>query len=57
MRLRDGADAGSIVRETAKITGGGGGGKPDSAQAGGKDVSKADEALKQVKDIVENLLK
>ncbi len=55
--VADGADAGSIVRETAKITGGGGGGKPDSAQAGGKDVSKADEALKQVKDIVENLLK
>ena len=46
--LKAGAHAGNIVRELAKITGGGGGGRPDFAQAGGKDVSKIDEALGQV---------
>jgi alanyl-tRNA synthetase len=40
-----GFNAGNIVREAAKITGGGGGGKPDIAQAGGKDASKIPEAL------------
>ena len=43
-----GAHAGNIIREVAKICGGGGGGKPDNAQAGGKDPSKIDEALSVV---------
>jgi len=34
------------VKEAAKAAGGGGGGRPDMAQAGGKDVSKIDEALR-----------
>ncbi len=41
-------DARTIVKEATKICGGGGGGKPDLAQAGGKDPSKLDEALKHV---------
>lgn len=45
--------AGELVKEVAKITGGGGGGRPDLAQAGGKDASKVDEALKQVPLILE----
>lgn len=53
--IAKGAHAGNIVRETAKITGGGGGGRPDSAQAGGKDVSKIDDALAAVYKIVEKL--
>ncbi|MCD6531027.1 alanine--tRNA ligase [bacterium] len=40
-----GLKAGDIVREVAKIAGGGGGGRPDFAQAGGKNPEKLDEAL------------
>jgi len=47
-----GYDAGKIVREVAKITGGGGGGKPNLAQAGGKDKSKLDEALRLAKSLI-----
>jgi alanyl-tRNA synthetase len=48
--------AGDIVKEVAKITGGGGGGRPDLAQAGGKDASKVDEALRQVPLILEKAI-
>ena len=50
-----GAHAGNIVREVAKVCGGGGGGKPESAQAGAKDASKIEEALKLVENIVSAL--
>ncbi len=40
-----GLKAGDWVREVARVAGGGGGGKPDMAQAGGKDPSKLEEAL------------
>lgn len=52
-----GIHAGNIIREVAKITGGGGGGKPDMAQAGGKDPSKLQEALNKVKDLVKDQIK
>jgi len=47
-----GYDAGKIVREVAKVAGGGGGGKPNLAQAGGKHKEKLDEALRLVKSLV-----
>ena len=46
--VAQGVHVGNLIREVAKITGGGGGGRPDMAQAGGKDINKLDEALKQV---------
>ena len=52
-----GAHAGNIVREAAKVAGGAGGGKPDSAMAGGKDITKLPDALNAVKDIVAALIK
>ena len=42
-------NAGALVKLAAVITGGNGGGKPDIAQAGGKDVTKLDEAIAAVK--------
>ncbi len=47
-----GIHSGNIIREVAKVTGGGGGGRPNMAQAGGKDASKINEALSKVEDLV-----
>ena len=49
--VEKGVHAGKIISAVAKTMGGGGGGKPESAQAGGKDPSKAEEALRQVAGI------
>ncbi|HEX8551317.1 MAG TPA: alanine--tRNA ligase [Abditibacteriaceae bacterium] len=51
-----GAHAGNLVRELAKMTGGGGGGKPDFAQAGGKDVTQIDAALAAAQGVLESQL-
>lgn len=48
--IEAGADAGALIRVAAKILGGGGGGRPDMAQAGGKDASKLEEALNAARD-------
>jgi alanyl-tRNA synthetase len=44
--------AGDLIREVAGVVGGGGGGRPDFAQAGGKDASKIDEAIAKFYDLV-----
>jgi alanyl-tRNA synthetase len=49
--------AGKVVGAVAKIVGGGGGGKAHLATAGGKDVSKLDEALRATESIVRSILK
>jgi alanyl-tRNA synthetase len=48
--------AGKIIGEVAKLLGGSGGGRPNMATGGGKDVAKIGDALQQVKPIVERLL-
>jgi len=48
--------AGDVVRELAQIVGGGGGGKPEMAQAGGPDASRLGEALAQAPEVVAGLL-
>ena len=48
--------AGNIIREAAKIVGGGGGGRPDLAQAGGKDPDKLDDALRHARSLIEAAL-
>ncbi len=45
--------AGALVKEAAQILGGNGGGRDDFATAGGKDISKIDEALKQALDLIQ----
>ena len=44
--------AGKIIQAIAPIVGGKGGGKPDNARGGGKDVAKLDEALAKVKELI-----
>jgi alanyl-tRNA synthetase len=48
--------AGRIVKEIAPIVGGGGGGRPDFAEAGGKDPSKIDELIAKAPDLIGTLL-
>ena len=55
--ISKGAHAGNIIKEVAKCVGGGGGGRPDMAQAGAKDVSKVDAALAEAPAIIEGMLK
>ncbi|GIM27919.1 alanine--tRNA ligase [Clostridium polyendosporum] len=55
--LEKGIHCGKIIKEVAAITGGGGGGRPDMAQAGGKDASKLSDALSKSYEIVETLVK
>ncbi|MBN1624703.1 MAG: alanine--tRNA ligase [Clostridia bacterium] len=52
-----GVHAGKIIGEAAKITGGGGGGRPDMAQAGGKDSDKIEEALERARNLIMEALK
>ena len=47
-------NAGEIAKEISRITGGGGGGRKNRAQAGGKDASKLPEAFAKVRDIVQS---
>ena len=50
--VASGMKAGLLVKEVAMICGGGGGGRPDSAMAGGKDLSKIDAALARAEELV-----
>ena len=50
--VKKGVHAGNIVKAAAACCGGGGGGRPNMAQAGGKDVSKIEEALQKAKSLL-----
>ena len=53
--VKAGAHAGNILREIATICGGKGGGRPDSAMGGGKDIDKIPEALAKAEEILANI--
>ena len=53
--VKAGAHAGNILREIATICGGKGGGRPDSAMGGGKDIDKIPEALQKAEELLTNI--
>jgi alanyl-tRNA synthetase len=53
---KQGVHAGNLVREVAQVVGGGGGGRPDMAQAGGRDGSKMDAALSKAREVAARML-
>ena len=55
--IKRGLKAGDLIKRVAQVVGGGGGGRPDMAQAGGKDPSKLTEALQQVDPYIQENLK
>ncbi|MCP4259152.1 MAG: alanine--tRNA ligase [Planctomycetes bacterium] len=54
--IKKGLKAGDIVKETAPIIGGGGGGRPQMAQAGGKNPKKINDALKKASELIKEKL-
>ncbi len=52
--VQKGIHAGNMVKEAASITGGGGGGRPDFAQAGGKNPEKISDAIEAVRQLIGN---
>jgi alanyl-tRNA synthetase len=54
--VKAGIHCGNIVRECAKLAGGGGGGRPNMAQAGAKEVDKLDEVLAKASSLIEDVL-
>ncbi len=55
--VKRGIHAGKLVKALARIIGGGGGGRPTMAQAGGKDASKLSQALAAAKETLRSMLK
>jgi alanyl-tRNA synthetase len=55
--IAKGLKAGDWVREVAKVAGGGGGGRPQMAQAGGKDAAKLPDALEVAKTFANSVVK
>lgn len=50
-----GLKAGDLIKKAAEVTDGKGGGKPDMAQGGGKDITKLDEAIKEVESLIADI--
>ena len=54
--MKAGAHAGNLIKGIAKLVGGGGGGRPNMAQAGGKNAAGIDAALKEAESVLEGQL-
>lgn len=54
--IKQGAHAGNLIKEIAALVGGGGGGRPNMAQAGGKNPEGIDDAIRQVKETLRKQL-
>ena len=54
--IEKGAHAGNLLKQIAPIVGGGGGGRPNLAQAGGKNPDGIDQAIAQVVQVLEEQL-
>ena len=52
--VKKGAHAGNLIKEIASVVGGGGGGRPNMAQAGGKDASKIDDAIAKAVQVIDS---
>lgn len=55
--MKKGAHAGNLIKEIAALVGGGGGGRPNMAQAGGKNSTGIDNALKKALEVIDNQIK
>ncbi|MGL4850287.1 MAG: alanine--tRNA ligase [Clostridium sp.] len=55
--LGNGVHCGKIIKEVATVVGGGGGGRPDMAQAGGKNPEKINEAIEKAYEVIQSLVK
>ena len=54
--VKKGLHAGKLIKDIAAIAGGGGGGRPDMAQAGGKNPEKLEEALAKVSELLQSMV-
>ena len=54
---KKGAHAGNLIKALAALVGGGGGGRPGMAQAGGKNPAGVDDAIKEAAKVVESQIK
>ncbi len=54
--VKKGLKAGDVVKQVAAVVGGSGGGKPDMAQAGGKDAAKLPDAIKKAEELGREML-
>nr|MCR4802527.1 alanine--tRNA ligase [Lachnospiraceae bacterium] len=55
--MKQGAHAGNLIKEIASTVGGGGGGRPNMAQAGGKNPAGIDDAIEKAIQVIENQIK
>ncbi len=55
--VEKGIDCGIIIREASSVVGGKGGGRKDMAQAGGKDITKLNDAIAKAVTVIKDMIK